>query len=137
MKTPSRGAQSTGEWLMNTIKQNPEGLLLVAAGAVLMMRQKSGNLGISSNSARASCRLDAGSVLAPSKTRPLVLPQLPRVAQSGSIQQDARCPDASPVATRSARTEPAASGSPPTRPPATSAAPRDYGPHVIRRGTSY
>jgi hypothetical protein len=43
--------QSTGEWLLNTIKQNPEGLLLLAAGAVLMMRQKSGTLAVGSRSA--------------------------------------------------------------------------------------
>ena len=50
MKTQSRGPQSTGEWLMNMIKQNPEGLLLVAAGAVLMMRQKSDIVAFGSNS---------------------------------------------------------------------------------------
>ena len=65
MKTPSRGAQSTGEWLMNTIKQNPEGLLLVAAGAVLMMRQKSGNVGFSSNSARGEVDLGQEAVAEP------------------------------------------------------------------------
>src|SRR6476660_9138204 len=27
-----------GEWILNTIKRNPEGLLLLAAGAVLMLR---------------------------------------------------------------------------------------------------
>jgi hypothetical protein len=27
-----------GEWIFNAIKRNPEGLLLLAAGAVLMMR---------------------------------------------------------------------------------------------------
>ncbi len=51
MNTQSRSPQSTGEWLLNTIKANPEGLLLVAAGAVLMMRQKSGSDRSSSNSA--------------------------------------------------------------------------------------
>jgi len=30
-----------GEWILNTIKRNPEGLLLLAAGAVLMMRTNS------------------------------------------------------------------------------------------------
>jgi vacuolar-type H+-ATPase subunit H len=30
-----------GEWILNTIKRNPEGLLLLAAGAVLMMRTSS------------------------------------------------------------------------------------------------
>jgi hypothetical protein len=52
MKTQSQDPQSTGEWLLNTIKQNPEGLLLVAAGAVLMMRQKSSNVAFDSNSIR-------------------------------------------------------------------------------------
>jgi hypothetical protein len=28
----------SGEWILNTIKRNPEGLLLLAAGAVLMLR---------------------------------------------------------------------------------------------------
>jgi hypothetical protein len=32
---------TTGDWIVQTIKQNPEGLLLVAAGAVLMMRKNS------------------------------------------------------------------------------------------------
>jgi hypothetical protein len=27
-----------GEWILNTVKRNPEGLLLLAAGAILMMR---------------------------------------------------------------------------------------------------
>jgi hypothetical protein len=30
-----------GEWILNTIKRNPEGLLLLAAGAVLMLRTNS------------------------------------------------------------------------------------------------
>ncbi|MGB7781114.1 MAG: hypothetical protein WCF86_06300, partial [Pseudolabrys sp.] len=30
--------QSRPEWIFNAIKRNPEGLLLLAAGAVLMMR---------------------------------------------------------------------------------------------------
>ncbi|MGA7031966.1 MAG: hypothetical protein WB052_03890, partial [Pseudolabrys sp.] len=30
-----------GEWIFNAIKKNPEGLLLLAAGAVLMMRTSS------------------------------------------------------------------------------------------------
>jgi hypothetical protein len=39
MSAQSRpGLVSGGEWLFDTIKRNPEGLLLVAAGAVLMMR---------------------------------------------------------------------------------------------------
>ena len=33
-----------GEWIFNAIKRNPEGLLLLAAGAVLMMRTNSPNL---------------------------------------------------------------------------------------------
>jgi hypothetical protein len=28
----------SGEWILNTIKRNTEGLLLLAAGAVLMLR---------------------------------------------------------------------------------------------------
>jgi len=31
-------AGDSGEWILNTIKRNPEGLLLLAAGAVLMLR---------------------------------------------------------------------------------------------------
>jgi hypothetical protein len=31
-------AGQSGEWILNTIKRNPEGLLLLAAGAVLMLR---------------------------------------------------------------------------------------------------
>ena len=34
--SPSIG--DSGEWILNTIKRNPEGLLLLAAGAVLMLR---------------------------------------------------------------------------------------------------
>lgn len=33
------GGAGAGEWILNTIKQNPEGILLLAAGAVLMMRK--------------------------------------------------------------------------------------------------
>ncbi len=33
---------NTGEWMLDTIKRNPEGLLLLAAGAVLLMRTNSG-----------------------------------------------------------------------------------------------
>ncbi|MGB9656195.1 MAG: hypothetical protein WCB75_13365, partial [Pseudolabrys sp.] len=33
--------QSRPEWIFNAIKRNPEGLLLLAAGAVLMMRTSS------------------------------------------------------------------------------------------------
>ena len=50
MNMQSRVLESTGEWLLNTVKQNPEGLLLLAAGAVLMMRQKSGTVAFGSNS---------------------------------------------------------------------------------------
>jgi hypothetical protein len=32
------GGAGAGGWILNTIKQNPEGILLLAAGAVLMMR---------------------------------------------------------------------------------------------------
>ena len=39
MSTQSRPfAGDSGEWIFNTIKRNPEGLLLLAAGAVLMLR---------------------------------------------------------------------------------------------------
>ena len=34
--------ENAGEWMLNTIKRNPEGLLLLAAGAVLLMRSGSG-----------------------------------------------------------------------------------------------
>ena len=37
--SPSIG--DSGEWILNTIKRNPEGLLLLAAGAVLMLRTES------------------------------------------------------------------------------------------------
>ena len=30
--------RESGDWILNTIKRNPEGLLLLAAGAVLMLR---------------------------------------------------------------------------------------------------
>ena len=53
MTTQSRPSQSGGGWLLNTIKQNPEGLLLLAAGAVLMMRQKSSDVGGLSGSVRS------------------------------------------------------------------------------------
>jgi len=38
MSTQSRTFGESGEWIIDTIKRNPEGLLLLAAGAVLMMR---------------------------------------------------------------------------------------------------
>jgi hypothetical protein len=34
---------STADWLLSTFKRNPEGLLLLGAGAVLLMRQGRGN----------------------------------------------------------------------------------------------
>ncbi len=34
---------NTGEWMLDTIKRNPEGLLLLAAGAVLLMRTNPGH----------------------------------------------------------------------------------------------
>jgi hypothetical protein len=40
-------AGNTGDWLLGAVKKNPEGLLLLAAGAALLMR-KSGALGSSS-----------------------------------------------------------------------------------------
>jgi hypothetical protein len=38
MSAHSRPLGNGGEWFLNTVKRNPEGLLLLAAGAVLMMR---------------------------------------------------------------------------------------------------
>jgi hypothetical protein len=38
MSAQSRPLGDSGEWILNTIKRNPEALLLLAAGAVLMMR---------------------------------------------------------------------------------------------------
>ena len=39
MNTQSRSfLTDNGEWMLNAIKRNPEGLLLLAAGAVLMLR---------------------------------------------------------------------------------------------------
>jgi hypothetical protein len=38
MSAQSRPLEDSGEWILNTIKRNPEALLLLAAGAVLMMR---------------------------------------------------------------------------------------------------
>ena len=38
MSAQSRPLEDSGEWIFNTIKRNPEALLLLAAGAVLMMR---------------------------------------------------------------------------------------------------
>ena len=49
-----------GEWIINTIKRNPEGLLLLAAGAVLMMRtgasqsSRAASLDASDNPTRAA-----------------------------------------------------------------------------------
>jgi len=43
---------NTGEWMLDSIKRNPEGLLLLAAGAVLLMRSNSGR------SSRQSTRFD-------------------------------------------------------------------------------
>jgi hypothetical protein len=60
MTTQSR-TQSGGGWLLNTIKQNPEGLLLLAAGAVLMMRQKSSNVVHASTSLRGQSDVDHAS----------------------------------------------------------------------------
>ena len=41
----SRNSESTGDWLMNTVSRNPEGLLLLAAGAALLMRKGPSLLG--------------------------------------------------------------------------------------------
>jgi len=38
MSAQSRPLEDSGEWILNTVKRNPEALLLLAAGAVLMMR---------------------------------------------------------------------------------------------------
>jgi len=38
MSGNSAGLSSSGDWVLKAFKQNPEGLLLLAAGAVLMMR---------------------------------------------------------------------------------------------------
>ena len=43
----SGSAGNTGDWLLGAVKKNPEGLLLLAAGAVLLMR-KAGGLGLTS-----------------------------------------------------------------------------------------
>ena len=40
----SGSAGNTGDWLLAAVKKNPEGLLLLAAGAVLLMR-KAGGMG--------------------------------------------------------------------------------------------
>jgi hypothetical protein len=42
----------SGEWLVNTIKRNPEGLLLLAAGAVLLLRTNARSSGVGQSSAR-------------------------------------------------------------------------------------
>jgi hypothetical protein len=42
----SGSAGNTSDWLLSAMKKNPEGLLLLAAGAVLLMR-KTGGLGLS------------------------------------------------------------------------------------------
>ena len=42
----SGSAGNTSDWLLGAMKKNPEGLLLLAAGAVLLMR-KTGGLGLS------------------------------------------------------------------------------------------
>jgi len=69
------GRAGAGEWILNTLKQNPEGLLLLAAGAVLMMRKSasasrprasmasadSANMSSSSVSGAASSVQDAAS----------------------------------------------------------------------------
>lgn len=41
----SGSAGNTGDWLLGAVKKNPEGLLLLAAGAVLLMR-KAGGMGL-------------------------------------------------------------------------------------------
>ena len=39
MNYQSGAGAGRSEWLLNTVKQNPEGLLLLAAGAVLLLRK--------------------------------------------------------------------------------------------------
>ena len=43
-----REASGAGEWMMNAMTRNPEGLLLLAAGAALLMRSGRGQLARSS-----------------------------------------------------------------------------------------
>ena len=40
----TREPSGAGEWMMNAVTRNPEGLLLVAAGAALLMRTGRGRL---------------------------------------------------------------------------------------------
>jgi hypothetical protein len=48
MSTQSRMLGDSGEWIVDTIKRNPEALLLLAAGAVLMMRTTKSQLAAAS-----------------------------------------------------------------------------------------
>ena len=50
----SASAGNTSDWLLGAVKKNPEGLLLLAAGAVLLMR-KAGGMG-STNAIRSAFR---------------------------------------------------------------------------------
>ena len=55
------GGAGVGEWVLNTIKQNPEGILLLAAGAVLMMRNStSASEGLASGSVASAGALHTG-----------------------------------------------------------------------------
>jgi hypothetical protein len=57
----------SGEWILNTIKQNPEGLLLLAAGAVLMMRTNVSQSNAAQSTSAAYSR-DSHTTGAPSAT---------------------------------------------------------------------
>jgi len=50
---------NTSDWLLGAMKKNPEGLLLLAAGAVLLMR-KTGGLGLSNAVSQHSTKAAAG-----------------------------------------------------------------------------
>jgi ElaB/YqjD/DUF883 family membrane-anchored ribosome-binding protein len=53
------GQQYGPEWILNTIKRNPEGLLLLAAGAVLMLRTNSAAQGVTRGEAFADRSFEA------------------------------------------------------------------------------
>ena len=46
---------NNGEWMLNAIKRNPEGILLLAAGAVLMLRTGAGTSSAAQPSMAADC----------------------------------------------------------------------------------
>jgi ElaB/YqjD/DUF883 family membrane-anchored ribosome-binding protein len=55
MSTTSK--TGSGDWLLNAVKHNPEGLLLLAAGAVLMMRKTSLTEGTSDTVSQAASQV--------------------------------------------------------------------------------